>query len=387
MKKEELEKWAKETLQVYHGFANHDWSKIPAFYTQSDLTKAVGVNSIDVFIAGINPGSSGTYQDMINNPNSNWGINPEIGMTPQQLISGNFCKHPDKGGLTSWQLHDKWDYFKRLKGYFSLVNGGNPLDDEKRFILTNASFLATCKACQLPKASIQQTILCTIELINMSSPKRIVFLSGKATFNVLMSIKSDKLKFEKKSEANDILHGYVNGIPCLGLPHPSAYLTSERRKEIALILKEFFETGELNLNNSIMVNTLLHKNIINKVDLISEAKKVLPQNDINQWYEKLRYRFCSDLQATFDKDSINIRFFHPAFARNFVIANYDGTQQRNIIDIITKDYGFKGPETSWIGRKQYFEYGNDVETIVNAIKEELASIVKKLLGLNLISKN
>lgn len=243
MTREELETWAKDTIDVYHGLANHDWSKVPAFYTQSDLTQIVGIDNVDVFVAGINPGSDGSYLDMINNPN--WCIDHNVGMTPQQLITGSFCKNPDRKNLTSWQLHETWTYFKRLKGYFSLVNGGNPLEDEKRFILTNASFFATCKACQLPKASIQQTILCTIELIRKSSPKRIVFLSGKATFKTLKSIKSDKLKFEIDCEANDILHGYVNGIPCLGLPHPSARLSNARRQEIGQILKYFYETGEI----------------------------------------------------------------------------------------------------------------------------------------------
>ena len=259
MTREELETWAKDTIDVYHGLANHDWSKIPVFYTQSDLRKLIGTDSVDVFIAGINPGSDKcSYQEIINDPNSNWGIDPQIGITPKQLISGNFCKNPDKGNQTSWQLHETWPYFIRLKGYFSLVIGGNPLEDEKRFILTNASFFATCKACQLPKNSIQQTILCTIELIEKSSPKRIVFLSGKAAFKILQSIKSDKLRFEIKSEANDILHGRLNGIPCLGLPHPSAHLTNVRRKQIALILKDFFEAGELKLDDSVPVMPTLN---------------------------------------------------------------------------------------------------------------------------------
>ena len=107
MTREELETWAKDTIDVYHGLANHDWSKIPVFYTQSDLRKLIGTDSVDVFIAGINPGSDKcSYQEIINDPNSNWGIDPQIGITPKQLISGNFCKNPDKGNQTSWQLHE-----------------------------------------------------------------------------------------------------------------------------------------------------------------------------------------------------------------------------------------------------------------------------------------
>lgn len=118
---------------------------------------------------------------------------------------------------------------------------------------------------------------------------------------------------------------------------------------------------------------------INHLELISEAKNILSQNEKCQWYEEKRLKFCTCLQATFDKSSLNIRFFYPAFGKNFAIANYTSIQERNIIDIIIQEYGFNGTEGSWIGRKAYLEYGNDIETIVNAIKEELASIAENAI--------
>lgn len=92
MTKEELMDWGKATIKVYNGIADElGRNNVPAFYSQSDLNNIVGTDSVDVLIAGINPGSGGNYEDMIANPN--WGIDPHRGMTAEQLVSGNFCKN------------------------------------------------------------------------------------------------------------------------------------------------------------------------------------------------------------------------------------------------------------------------------------------------------
>jgi len=89
MTKEELLAWGEDTVKLYNDIADQlGADKVPAFYTQSNLNHQIGIDAVDVFIAGINPGSDGRYQQMIDNPN--WGINPTTGMTAEQLISGNF---------------------------------------------------------------------------------------------------------------------------------------------------------------------------------------------------------------------------------------------------------------------------------------------------------
>ena len=242
--------------------------------------------------------------------------------------------------MTSWQLHETWPYFKRLKGYFSLVNGGNPLEDEKRFILTNASFFATCKACQLPKTSIQQTILCTIELIKKSSPKRIVFLSGKATFKILKSIKSDTLKFEHKSESNDILHGFVNGIPCLGLPHPSARLSNARRQEIAQTLKYFYETGEI--ENALAIFQPTEKS--HNSNLMKEERRTIMQElfrFIESHHSELQH---ISMEEGHRRGHVGFSNVHSTYELYFTDVKDNGiqifTQESPIIELLTKQYSF-----------------------------------------------
>ena len=64
MTKEELLLWGEKTVQLYNKIADERGREnTPAFYTQSDLNKIIGVNSVDILIAGINPGSGGVlYQ-------------------------------------------------------------------------------------------------------------------------------------------------------------------------------------------------------------------------------------------------------------------------------------------------------------------------------------
>ncbi len=64
MTKEELLLWGEKTVQLYNKIADERGREnTPEFYTQSDLNKIIGVNSVDILIAGINPGSGGVlYQ-------------------------------------------------------------------------------------------------------------------------------------------------------------------------------------------------------------------------------------------------------------------------------------------------------------------------------------
>lgn len=56
MTKEELLSWGDETIKLYNGIAEElGRENVPAFYMQSDLNNIVGMDSVDVIIAGINP--------------------------------------------------------------------------------------------------------------------------------------------------------------------------------------------------------------------------------------------------------------------------------------------------------------------------------------------
>ena len=164
MTKEELLLWGEKTVQLYNKIADERGREnTPAFYTQSDLNKIIGVNSVDILIAGINPGSGGTYHQMIENPN--WGISSTTGMTAEQLISGNFSRDPQHGNCTNWSRRHTWRYFMNLKRFFKDIEGPNILDDESRFVLTNASFFNTVKENELSQSLLKATFPQTIDLV------------------------------------------------------------------------------------------------------------------------------------------------------------------------------------------------------------------------------
>lgn len=255
MTKEELLLWGEKTVQLYNKIADEcGREKTPAFYTQSNLNKIIGVNSVDILIAGINPSSGGTYQQMIENPN--WGISSATGMTAEQLISGNFGRDPQYGNCTNWSRHHTWRYFMNLKRFFKDVEEPNILDDERRFVLTNATFFNTVKEKELNQSLLKTTFPQTIDLVRRVKPKMIVWLSGRNAFNRLASISIDGFSFKYDKTRNPIMAriymGTFNGIPCFGIPHPGAFLTTEERTLIAKFFSYVFNyksIDEIDLNN------------------------------------------------------------------------------------------------------------------------------------------
>ena len=293
MTKDELLLWGEKTVQLYNKIADgRGRENTPAFYTQSDLNKIIGVNSVDILIAGINPGSGGTYHQMIENPN--WGINSATGMTAEQLISGNFGRDPQYGNCTNWSRHHTWRYFMNLKRFFKDVEEPNILDDERRFVLTNATFFNTVKEKELNQSLLNATFPQTIDLVRRVKPKMIVLLSGANAFNRLASISIDGISFKYDKKQNPIMAriymGTFDGIPCFGIPHPGAFLTTEERTLIAKFFSYVFNyksIEEIDLNNleSFCINEIqaYHKrlkekkpaSIKNNIDVKSIEQSIL----------------------------------------------------------------------------------------------------------------
>jgi hypothetical protein len=226
-----LLKWADETAAAYVVLAKqYDLG----FYTQSDLTKIS--QSPKVVIIGINGGSDGSYTDQINNPG--WMLDGED-LLGTDLIKGNYFK--DEKGVSEWDKRETWTYFKRLKDYFRNVIPYNPLNDESKFVLTNMSFFNTAKAKQHSNELFDKTLIFTIQLIDVLKPARIVFLSGKEAFSRLDRYKktNSNFQFSYDKKEGSLLKGEINGIPCIGVPHPSAHLTTEQRDNVRRFITEF----------------------------------------------------------------------------------------------------------------------------------------------------
>lgn len=225
--------WAEKTVKVYVDYANtHD--DAPAFYTQSPLNGIT--QSPELLIMGINPGSSGTYKDQ-KDKSKNWHFKGED-MSAEELLSGNFCKIGKDSNVSQWEFLNKSRYWQNLNSYFKGMGENNPLRQPENFVLTNATFFATLKAAGLEIDIIPQTIQCTIELISIIQPKKIIVLSGCKTINQI------KRYLQKIETNNTIIEvDYPNYVPTgsnkhccrgkficeqskidfLGVPHPSAH--------------------------------------------------------------------------------------------------------------------------------------------------------------------
>ena len=382
MTKEELLAWGEDTVKLYNDIADQlGADKVPAFYTQSNLNHQIGIDAVDVFIAGINPGSDGRYQQMIDNPN--WGINPTTGMTAEQLISGNFGI---TNGKKNWEYRYSWPYFQRLKGYFSLVDKDDLLDNEKHFVLTNASFFATCKESELPDSLRLKTVLQTIKLIQLTKPKRVVLLSGKKTFKLIAQAKNDEFSYKynlKEPLATNVYYGEIDHIPCLGVPHPSARLSYIERDIIKKSIKLFMEKDNINYDEFKTID-------ITPANAVKPIRQNLSKEDIRdafkqqadtifngQWNEPFRYEFTPGLQATFDKKSLNIRFSYRNSHDNYGIDFYPKEEVASITSILAK-YDFGLPEKVWLGCIAYQKLGSSMTEIVSAIIGSLQSISQNI---------
>ena len=391
MTKEELLLWGEKTVQLYNKIADERGREnTPAFYTQSDLNKIIGVNSVDILIAGINPGSGGTYQQMIENPN--WGISSATGMTAEQLISGNFGRAPQYGNCTNWSRHHTWRYFMNLKRFFKDVEEPNILDDERRFVLTNATFFNTVKEKELNQSLLNATFPQTIDLVRRVKPKMIVWLSGRKVFNRLASLSIDGFSFKYDKKRNPIMAriymGTFNGIPCFGVPHPK-FLTTEEKTLIAKFFSYVFnyksiEEIDLNSLESFCINEIqaYHKrlkekkpaSIKNNIDVRNIEHSILER--VKSYIYNNGNRIRKDENAQY---GITI-----ATSRILVRQAYEDkykTPQINPKDSVVieklKEKGYKSRK-GWLGYRNLTKFGSTEKEIEQEVIKEIDTLFELL---------
>lgn len=217
---DKLEAWADETAKAYDKIASdrHATEHVDLpFYTQSPLDCVSEAPRL--LIAGINPGSDGSYTAQKENPN--WDI--KKGMDGKHLLKGNFCRQDD--GKTAWEHRCKWNYWHGLKKYFSKIVPEAEWEDSTKVVLTNASFFATKKADDISESLLRKTLPYTIELVKILAPKRIAFF-GAGCFGRLQEMSrcltgEDAFRFTGKELYHGIYICRFNGIQCYCLPHPA----------------------------------------------------------------------------------------------------------------------------------------------------------------------
>ena len=228
-----LEKWAEETVKAYHQIATRDDVNI-AYYTQSELSLLS--EGPELMIVGINPGNPyGITPYTEQCKNKNWSYLYNNPLDKNHLWKGNYCKQED--GTSSWNNHRKWRYWSGLKNCLSHTMLSTVIDDDSKIIVTNASFFSTKTADGISESLLTETLPYTLDLINIATPKNMIFLSGKKCFERLFRLsKSSKLfQFEYKHICGNIFVGILNKKYCIGIPHP-AYKTNEEIELVASVL-------------------------------------------------------------------------------------------------------------------------------------------------------
>lgn len=368
--KEVLATWADNTAKGYVSIAKDLGDEAPSFYTQSDLTK-LG-QSPEVMILGINPGSGGTYIEQ--RANSNWDLSG-ADMDGTHLILGNYCK--DANSRPVWENRGKWNYWKRLRNYFRNVAEGNPLDDESKFVLSNISFFNTPKANQLSNELLLKSIPYSIELINIIKPKHIVFLSGKNTLRKLYATSrvSKAFLLEYHEVCNGIYEGIFDGIPCLGVPHPSAHLTSYERMRVILSIADFMNNDDVKTEYNIAEFETI------KNHTVSFSKDVVLRTVSAKLKDSLKLSECKEKLCRFNLDD-NIEYTITSSGKGYVAIrhiNYNKKKKYGESPYFKEDeyrkklgeLNFDTNNHVWLGEKLFRSYGSSNEEIVKSILEEL----------------
>jgi hypothetical protein len=276
--KEELLKWANETIIVY----NQQKTNF-GYYTQTPLSLVS--QSPDILILGINPGYTG-------------GINNKTG---EDLLKGNPCfKGKDKKGVIE-VMKEEPDENKNRKGWAlwhrlnnMLSNSDNIynkclLEHFDRFVLSNMIFFGTEKESQIPKIEREECAKRTMKLISILNPKLVLLLGSECRklFNRIAEKKLDILV------PNSIYHCMYGKSHVLSIKHTAFYYSNEEMvlvgKTIGYVLDHYDETINTDtISASYIKEDIIHfeerqkkkqsqGNIKKSDDLIVERAKELKQ--------------------------------------------------------------------------------------------------------------
>ena len=380
-----LQAWAKETVAAYHQIASRKEVN-KAYYTQSDLSLIS--EEPELMIVGINPGSGGTYDEQCKN--ENWSYLSKNPLDKNHLLKGNYCR--EKGKPSSWENHRKWGYWNGLKRCLSHTNMAAIMEDDSRIIITNASFFSTKKANEISDSLLIKTIPFTLNLIDITAPKHLIFLSGKSCFERLhrLSKSSQLIQFEYKHVCGNIYVGKLNGKLCVGIPHPT-YKTNEELDLVASVIPFIFSVTnyedidvELICKESAKQVKEYEERIHNKKkqvkisDLSTLIEKVISECNLDAYDEKNhRYKLNGKYGITIaDKEKGYIGIRHIKYDTK----GYSNTQDKEVLAIrdMLKGRGYNTSENAWIGEKRFYQYGNNDKEIIESICKEIEGIKKEM---------
>ena len=385
---EEIVKWAEKTVREYHEIASRKEVNL-AYYTQSDLSLIS--EEPELMIVGINPGSGGTYKEQCEN--KNWSYLYNNNQDQNHLLKGNYCR--EEGKPSSWENHRKWGYWKGLKRCLSQTNLNEIIEDDSKIIVTNASFFSTKKADGISDSLLKMTFPYTLDLINITNPKHLIFLSGKNCFERLFnwSRTSENIQFEYKKVCGNIYVGVLNGKLCIGIPHP-AYKTSEELNLVASIIPFLFSITnykDIDIESICKECTEQIKKYEERIhnkkrqikisDVRILVEKVISECNLEAYEEKNhRYKLNNQYGITItDKEKGYIAIRHIDYDNK----GYDKNQDKEVLKLkeILNGRNYNISVNALIGKKVFSQFGNNDNDIIEGICKEIKELKEVILKL------
>ncbi len=356
--KEQIQDWAKETFDFY---AKEDEKQKKGFYTQSPLNNIT--SNPEIIVMGINPGSDGRF-------------NKDFSVT--EFLKGN----------VEWDKHRNWKYTQRIEDFLRKWLGDRAeeiFSDDNQIVYINASCFQTSKASALGYDLLQKSLPHTIGLVELLKPKLLLCLSAKRFFSIEKSI-------ERINLTNDIILGTLGRIPIIGIPHPSARLTSVKREYIKQVIALAMENSHLNIvDKAKLINERVQfkeiKVSFSAPDILKLAKKEIISilgTLFNEREKTLCFPLNEDLEiriTSCEKGYIGIR--HISFDGKIKYPNDRYPSCEKYVNILRK-FGFNVlPKNGvWIGTKRFREFGYDNKSITKNIAIEIREI-KELVSVKL----
>lgn len=377
---EKLSQWASEAYNFYRPKAeelNID------FYTQSDLSLLTDDKRVELMVIGINPGFGGDFKkDRFSCSND--------------LLKGNVCKNGHN--ILDWKIT------KDVRSILDYSSLGNWVDDESRFVLTNATFFSTHNEKGLTGIKIKkaqdESIKYTKKLIGIIQPKHIICLGGKNCMTLLVESTRPLLSNIVKLE-----YGTIGNIPAYGINHTSCFWTSEEKELVGKALGIAFEIDvapfdykgfekkakayidifnqKRNDRENIKLESYLRWRYI-YVSLCNHCEYQLGLEIHEKAKNETWTRFCvkdkngdnaivlSVINQPYDK-SIGVRFL-----------NQESTSEdtTSILAMLQKVNAKFKSGNSWIGKIELSKFLNDTDAFISETKTLLTNVIAELSGIN-----
>ena len=348
--RDQIRDWAEKTFAFY---IEEDKKQNKGFYTQSPLNNIT--SNPEIIVMGINPGSDGAF-------NKDFSV--------EEFLKGNI----------EWDKHRNWKYTQRIE-YFLMKwledRAEEIFSDDNQIIYINASCFQTSKASALGYDLLQKSLPHTIKLIELLKPKLLLCFSAKKFFCIEKSI-------ERINLTDDIILGTIGNIPIIGVPHPSARLTSAKREYIRQVIALAMEHSHLNIvDKAKLINERVQfkekKVSYSAPDILKLAKNEIISilgNTLKDWEKTLCFPLNKELEFRItlcEKGYVGIR--HISFDSKIKYPNDIYPNWEKYANVLRK-FGFKVlPKNGvWIGTKRFREFGYDN----NSITENIAVEIKKI---------